>query len=231
MINKQQPALQLIDVWRTFVQADEILEVLKGISLEIYPGEIVALIGQSGAGKSTLLQIAGLLEPPTSGQVIMSGEQTTSLNDNERTQLRCHYAGFVYQFHHLLPEFSAIENVMMPQLIAGVDIAQASSRATELLTKLGLGHRLRHRPNKLSGGEQQRVAIARAMANSPRIILADEPTGNLDYQTADIVFAEMMSLVRETGLSALIATHNPDLAKQMDRIIYLKDGQVVITKP
>lgn len=220
-------ALVLKDVTRTFIQGDEELQVLKGISLEIKAGEIVALVGQSGAGKSTLLQIAGLLEPATSGQVIMAGKEAALLNDSERTELRCRFAGFVYQAHHLQPEFSAVENVMIPQMIAGKSIEEARIRAEQLLGKLGLSHRLEHRPKKLSGGEQQRVAIARAMANAPRIILADEPTGNLDFETADIVFNEMMTLVRQTGLSALVATHNPELAKKMDRIIEIKGGLIV----
>lgn len=225
--SNEPSALVLKDVTRTFIQGDEELQVLKGISLEIKAGEIVALVGQSGAGKSTLLQIAGLLEPATSGQVIMAGKEAALLNDSERTELRCRFAGFVYQAHHLQPEFSAVENVMIPQMIAGKSIVEARIRAEQLLGKLGLSHRLEHRPKKLSGGEQQRVAIARAMANSPRIILADEPTGNLDFETADIVFKEMMTLVRQTGLSALVATHNPELAKKMDRIIEIKGGLIV----
>jgi len=215
------------NITRSFQQADETLEILHGVSFDIKPGEIVALVGHSGAGKSTLLQIAGLLEPPSSGQVIMSGRDTAGLSEAERTALRNKYVGFVYQFHHLLPEFSALENVMMPQLIAGASMSEARMQAESLLTKLGLAHRLDHRPKKLSGGEQQRVAIARALANSPKILLADEPTGNLDYATSDVVFAEMMQLVRETNMSALIATHNPELAKRMDRIIEIKAGRLV----
>lgn len=226
-LTQKHPSLSLQDVRRTFIQAEDALEVLKGVTLDIYPGEIVALVGHSGAGKSTLLHIAGLLEAPTSGEVVMAGQKTSILDDKARTLLRRDYAGFVYQFHHLLPEFTAVENVMMPQLIAGIDPNQARARAESLLVSLNLGHRLTHRPKKLSGGEQQRVAMARAMANNPRIILADEPTGNLDFHTSGIVFKEMLSLVRETGLSALIATHNPELAKQMDRIIHLKDGLLV----
>lgn len=219
--------LSIKEITRSFHQGDETLEILHGISFDINPGEIVALVGHSGAGKSTLLQIAGLLEPPTTGQVIMSGRDTAGMSEDERTALRNQYVGFVYQFHHLLPEFSALENVMMPQLIGGVSIANAEVRAHDLLTKLGLSHRVDHRPKKLSGGEQQRVAIARALANSPKILLADEPTGNLDYATSDVVFAEMMQLVRDTGMSALIATHNPDLAKRMDRIIEIKAGKLI----
>ncbi len=228
MLEKNETsALVLKDVTRTFIQGEEDLQVLKGVSLEIKTGEIVALVGQSGAGKSTLLQIAGLLESATSGDVIMGGQKAALLNDAQRTDLRCRFAGFVYQAHHLQPEFSAVENVMIPQLIAGKSVPEARKRAEDLLAKMGLSHRLEHRPKKLSGGEQQRVAIARAMANSPRIILADEPTGNLDFQTADVVFQEMMTLVRETGLSALVATHNPELAKRMDRIIEIKGGRIV----
>lgn len=219
--------LSIKEITRSFHQGDETLEILHGISFDINPGEIVALVGHSGAGKSTLLQIAGLLEPPTTGQVIMSGPDTAGMSEDERTALRNQYVGFVYQFHHLLPEFSALENVMMPQLIGGVSIETAEVRARDLLTKLGLSHRVDHRPKKLSGGEQQRVAIARALANSPKILLADEPTGNLDYATSDVVFAEMMQLVRDTGMSALIATHNPDLAKRMDRIIEIKAGKLI----
>ena len=219
--------LSIKEITRSFHQGDETLQILHGISFDINPGEIVALVGHSGAGKSTLLQIAGLLEPPTTGQVIMSGRDTAGMSEDERTALRNQYVGFVYQFHHLLPEFSALENVMMPQLIGGVSIGDAEVRARDLLTKLGLSHRVDHRPKKLSGGEQQRVAIARALANSPKILLADEPTGNLDYATSDVVFAEMMQLVRDTGMSALIATHNPDLAKRMDRIIEIKAGKLI----
>ncbi|AIK95993.1 ABC transporter ATP-binding protein [Candidatus Odyssella acanthamoebae] len=222
-----QTTLILDSITRTFEQAEETLEILKNINFQIQSGEIVALVGHSGAGKSTLLQIAGLLEPPTTGRVIMAGKDTVQLSDTERTHLRNRYVGFVYQFHHLLPEFSAVENVMVPQLIANTSAAQARLKAKDLLVKLGLSHRLEHRPKKLSGGEQQRVAIARALANSPKILLADEPTGNLDYATSDIVFGEMMQLVRETGMSALIATHNSDLAKKMDRIIEIKAGQLV----
>ncbi len=219
--------LILDSITRTFAQGEESLEILKNINFQIHAGEIVALVGHSGAGKSTLLQIAGLLESPTTGRVSMADKDTTQLSDADRTDLRNRYIGFVYQFHHLLPEFSAVENVMIPQLIANTSVAQARLKAQDLLIKLGLSHRLEHRPKKLSGGEQQRVAIARALANSPKILLADEPTGNLDYATSDIVFSEMMHLVRETGMSALIATHNPDLAKKMDRIIEIKAGQVV----
>ncbi|NBT85410.1 MAG: ABC transporter ATP-binding protein [Alphaproteobacteria bacterium] len=218
------PTLQLENITRTFQQAEEDVHVLKGVSLKIEPGEIVALVGSSGAGKTTLLQIAGLLESPTSGKISMAGQACESLDDQARTLLRQKYTGFVYQFHHLLPEFSALENVMLPQLIAGVKRALAYQKAEEILNRMGLSHRLSHRPKKLSGGEQQRVAIARALVNKPRILLADEPTGNLDDETAQKVFEEMMSLVRQTKLSALIATHNLELAKKMDKVVKLHSG-------
>lgn len=223
-----QHTLVLDSVTRSFNQGDEQVNVLQHANLSIQPGEIVALVGQSGAGKSTLLQIAGLLEPPSSGKVWVNGKDTSTLSDLEKTGLRRNYIGFVYQFHYLLPEFSALENVVIPQLIAGKSEAEAKARAEQLLSSLGLSHRFQHRPKKLSGGEQQRVAIARAIANTPKILLADEPTGNLDYQTSDIVFGEMLKIVRETGLSALIATHNPDLAAKMDRIVLVKDGMLIV---
>lgn len=219
--------LVLKKITRSFQQGDEVIQVLKGIDLEIVPGEVVALVGPSGAGKTTLLQIAGLLELPNEGVVIMNGKDCNNLVDGERTSLRREFAGFVYQFHYLLQEFSALENVMLPLLIAGNTRPQARVRAEDLLRSLGLGHRLHHRPMKLSGGEQQRVAIARAVANSPKILLADEPTGNLDMMTAESVFNEMLKLVRETGLSALIATHNLDLATKMDRSVRLIEGKLV----
>ncbi len=222
-----QNTLILEAVSRTFKQGDENVSVLRDVNLAIKPGEIVALVGQSGAGKSTLLQIAGLLEPPSSGKVFVNGQDTFALSDLEKTALRRHYIGFVYQFHYLLPEFSALENVVIPQLIAGQAEKAATGRAEQLLTSLGLSHRFHHRPKKLSGGEQQRVAIARAIANQPKILLADEPTGNLDYQTSDIVFGEMLKIVRETGLSALIATHNPEIAAKMDRVVQVKDGMLI----
>ena len=220
----QIPALQLKGVVRRFTQGDETIEVLRSIDLTIAPGEIVALVGPSGAGKTTLLQIAGLLELPTEGGVIMNGQNCNALADDQRTTLRREFAGFVYQFHYLLQEFSALENVMLPLLIAGRTRRQASIRAQELLNKMGLSHRLHHRPKKLSGGEQQRVAIARAIANSPKILLADEPTGNLDMLTANTVFEEMVTLVRDTGLAALVATHNLELAARMDRAVRLSEG-------
>ncbi|MBM3633433.1 MAG: ABC transporter ATP-binding protein [Alphaproteobacteria bacterium] len=220
--------LELQNVTRNFEQGEETINVLRGIDLSIAPGEIVALVGPSGAGKTTLLQIAGLLELPSSGNVIMNGENCNNLSDKARTDLRREFAGFVYQFHYLLQEFSAMENVMLPGLIAGYTRRACKERAEELLEKLGLSHRLNHRPKKLSGGEQQRVAIARAIANRPKILLADEPTGNLDMTTAEIVFKEMIKLVRDTGLSALIATHNLDLAAKMDRSVRLVEGKLKV---
>jgi lipoprotein-releasing system ATP-binding protein len=219
--------LELKEITRSFQQGEEVIQVLKSIDLIIAPGEIVALVGPSGAGKTTLLQIAGLLELPNGGTVTMNGRNCNDLADGERTALRREFAGFVYQFHYLLQEFSALENVMLPLLISGKSRAQAKVRAEDLLERLGLSHRLHHRPMKLSGGEQQRVAIARAIANEPKILLADEPTGNLDMVTADAVFNEMLKLVRDTGLSALVATHNLDLAAKMDRSVRLIEGKLI----
>jgi lipoprotein-releasing system ATP-binding protein len=216
--------LSLRDVKRTFVQGDRRLEVLQGVSLDLRPGEIVALVGQSGSGKSTLLHIAGLLERPDEGDIIVEGKSAGAVNDRERTALRRTVLGFVYQYHHLLPEFSAIENVMLPQMLNGRSRGQARSHAAELLAMVQLKDRSDHRPGRLSGGEQQRVAIARAVANAPRVLLADEPTGNLDSSTADTVFRQLLSLVRDTGMAALVATHNPELAARMDRTVTLKDG-------
>ena len=216
--------LSLRDVKRTFVQGDRRLEVLQGVSLDLRPGEIVALVGQSGSGKSTLLHIAGLLERPDGGDVVVDGKSAGAANDRERTGLRRRVLGFVYQYHHLLPEFSAIENVMLPQMLNGRSRAQARSHAAELLAMVQLKDRSDHRPGRLSGGEQQRVAIARAVANAPSVLLADEPTGNLDSSTADTVFRQLLSLVRDTGMAALVATHNPELAARMDRTVTLKDG-------
>jgi lipoprotein-releasing system ATP-binding protein len=221
------PALALIDIKRTFRQGDRTLEVLRGANLELKPGEIVALVGPSGAGKSTLLHIAGLLEKPDAGRVMLEGKTAGDQGDAYRTALRGRYLGFVYQYHHLLPEFSALENVMIPQMLMGLNRGEARKRAHELLAMVGLAERESHRPAKLSGGEQQRVAIARAVANGPRVLLADEPTGNLDLATADSVFRQLLALVRQTGLAALIATHNPDLAARMDRIVTLRDGVLV----
>jgi lipoprotein-releasing system ATP-binding protein len=221
------PVIALREVVRTFVQGTATLEVLRGASLAIGAGEVVALTGPSGAGKSTLLQIAGLLERPTAGEVSISGEPCGRMSDRRRTQIRREKLGFVYQFHHLLPEFSALENVVLPQMIAGVGRREARVRARALLAQLGLAERESHRPARLSGGEQQRVAIVRAMANEPILLLADEPTGNLDQETAQSVFDALMAIVRDTGLSALIATHNPNLAKRMDRGVAIDAGVLV----
>ncbi len=219
-------AVALRDIVRGFQQGEARLEVLRGASLAISAGEIVALLGPSGAGKSTLLHIAGLLERADSGEVEIAGVPCGTMSEAERTRTRRTEIGFVYQFHHLLPEFSALENVMLPLLIAGEARAVARERARELLRRLGLGGRLDHRPPRLSGGEQQRVAVARALANRPKVLLADEPTGNLDQHTARIVFAELLDLVRAEGLAALVATHNEELAAAMDRILVLGDGVV-----
>ena len=219
--------LKLSGVVRTLRQGRGTLEVLRGIDLELRAGEIVALVGPSGAGKSTLLHVAGLLEPPDGGDVAITGEPAGALNDDARTRLRRHNIGFVYQYHHLLPEFSALENIIVPQMIAGLRRRDARSRARELLKSLGLAERWNHRPGKLSGGEQQRVAIARALANVPRLLLADEPTGNLDPATAAGVFSVLMQLTRGAGLAALVATHNPNLAASLDRTVRLEDGVLV----
>jgi lipoprotein-releasing system ATP-binding protein len=221
------PALRLDHVVRRYPEGEGFLEILCGAETVLWPGQAVALVAPSGAGKSTLLHIAGLLEKPDSGEVEIEGAATSGMADRERTSLRRSKIGFVYQFHHLLPEFTALENVMTPQMIAGLPRAEASRRASELLDYLGLGARESHRPSTLSGGEQQRVAIARAVANAPSLLLADEPTGNLDPATADRVFTALMSLVRATGLAALIATHNPDLAARMDRRLTLHNGLLV----
>ena len=219
-------ALRLDRVVRTFVQGNTRLEVLRSVSLTLAEGEIVALVGPSGAGKSTLLHIAGLLERPDDGQVFIEGRAMGGVSDSGRTQVRRETLGFVYQFHHLLPEFSALENIVLPQLICGKPKSTARERASELLGMMGIAERATHRPARLSGGEQQRVAIARAVANAPRILLADEPTGNLDQATADAVFDQLVKLVRGVGLAALVATHNPALAARMDRVIYLRDGEL-----
>jgi len=222
-----EAALSLVGVVRAFRQAQGRLEVLKGADLTLEPGEMVALIGPSGAGKSTLLHIAGLLEKPDGGEVIIAGQSCGGVNDDVRTRLRRHHIGFVYQYHHLLPEFSALENVVVPQIIAGLGKDEARGRARELLAVLGLKDRESHRPGKLSGGEQQRVAIARALANAPSLLLADEPTGNLDPETAADVFAMLLKLARGAGLALLIATHNADLAARMDRTVRLRNGVLV----
>ncbi len=217
-------ALSLVGVERRYMQGDTTLDILRGANLELRAGEAVALTAPSGAGKSTLLHVAGLLERPDGGDVLVAGAPTYAMSDAGRTELRRSAIGFVYQFHHLLPEFSARENIMLPQMIRGLDRGEAGKRADELLRYLGLGARGAHRPAELSGGEQQRVAIARAVANAPHVLLADEPTGNLDPKTASHVFETLMSLVRATGLAALIATHNFELAERMDRRITLRDG-------
>jgi lipoprotein-releasing system ATP-binding protein len=218
---------RLQGVTRSFEQAGACLDVLRGVDLDLKRGETVALVGPSGAGKSTLLQIAGLLEPPTSGLIEIEGREVAAVSDKHRTALRCSSIGFVYQFHHLLPEFSALENLVIPQMIAGFSRREAKIKAQDLLQKVGLAAREDHRPARLSGGEQQRVAIARALANNPKILLADEPTGNLDERTADDVFNLLTGLVRSTGLAALVATHNLDLARRMDRIVELHEGRLV----
>ena len=223
---KGTAALELRGVRRVFKQAGAEFVVLDGIDLVIRPGEIVGLVGPSGAGKSTLLHIAGLLERPDTGVVVIGGQNCGRLGDERRTLLRRSEIGFVYQFHHLLPEFSALENVMLPQMIAGVPRRQARERAVELLDQVGLTSRAGHRPPRLSGGEQQRVAIVRALANDPKILLGDEPTGNLDHATGETVLETLLDLVRRTGLAALIATHNLDLARRLDRIATLEDGQL-----
>ncbi len=215
---------------RTFSQHGGNLTVLSDVNLSLEAGEIVALVGPSGSGKSTLLQIAGLLEPPTGGEIFIEGRSAETLKDSEKTRMRSETIGFVYQFHHLLPEFTALENVMLPQLIAGKSEKEAKERALKLLTDLGLRERAEHRPSKLSGGEQQRVAILRALANNPRLLLADEPTGNLDEATAEVVFKELVDLVRSSKMAALIATHNPDLSRRMDRTLLLHNG-IVEPKP
>ena len=224
-----QPAdavLELRGVRKVFRQGGVALAVLNGVALALRPGEIVALVGPSGAGKSTLLHVAGLLERPDNGAVLIEGRDSGGLSDEQRTTLRRRALGFVYQFHHLLPEFSALENVMLPQMIAAVPRADARRKAEMLLGRVGLGQRLDHRPARLSGGEQQRVAIVRALANDPKILLADEPTGNLDHTTAEHVTANLIEIVRDNGLAALIATHNLDLARRLDRIVTLEEGRL-----
>ncbi len=220
------PVLELREVGRTFGEGVVALEVLKEINLTVNPGEIIALVGPSGSGKSTLLQIAGLLEKPDNGTVLIGGEDTGGMNDDTRTEIRRRKLGFVYQYHHLLAEFSARENIVVPQMIAGAAKSDAAGRADGLLADMGLADRASHRPARLSGGEQQRVAIARALANHPELLLADEPTGNLDPGTAGEVFGLLMQMVREQGLGALIATHNPDLAARMDRTLSLANGTI-----
>ncbi len=221
------PILFLHDVERYYRQGDATLQVLNGVELALWAGQSVALVAPSGAGKSTLLHIAGLLEHPDRGEVYIDGRATAILPDHERTRIRRNEIGFVYQAHHLLPEFSALENVILPQMIRGLSRREATKRATELLAYLGLRERLTHRPAELSGGEQQRVSIARAVANAPRILLADEPTGNLDVHTADHVFAAFDQLIRASRLATIIATHNLELAARMDRRVTIREGRIV----
>jgi lipoprotein-releasing system ATP-binding protein len=226
-MSNDAPAIHLERIERHYLQGDDRLDILKEADLAAWPGQSVALIAPSGAGKSTLLHIAGLLEHQDAGEVFINAKATSGLGDAARTRLRRTEIGFVYQFHHLLPEFSALENVMLPQMVRGLKRSGAEQRAHELLGYLGLKDRVGHRPGELSGGEQQRVAIARAVANAPRILLADEPTGNLDPRTSERVFAALTQLVRASGLAAIIATHNMDLAARMDRRVTLRDGRVV----
>jgi lipoprotein-releasing system ATP-binding protein len=221
------PVLELVGVSRHYREGDARLDILVEVDFSLVPGQTVALIAPSGAGKSTLLHIAGLLERPDAGEVKINNAPTSTMSDDARTKLRRNSIGFVYQFHHLLPEFTALENVALPQTINGLDRTEARRRAKDLLDYLRLGPRALHRPGELSGGEQQRVAIARAVANAPALLLADEPTGNLDPRTAEHVFATLMSLARASGLAALVATHNLELANQMDRRVTLRDGRIV----
>ena len=218
------PVVSLKGLRRSFEQGGQRIDVLRGVNLDIMPGEIVALLGPSGSGKSTLLQAVGLLEGGFEGSIAIAGVQAEDLPGDERTRLRRDHLGFVYQFHHLLPDFDARENVVMPQMIRGVARSEAEARADSLLSSLGLGHRLTHRPSQLSGGEQQRVAVARALANRPTMVLADEPTGNLDETTSDTVLAQFLDLVRGEGSAALVATHNERLASRMDRVVRLHEG-------
>lgn len=227
MADQRRPVLTMNRVTRSFRQGRNRLDVLKGVDLELKQGELVALVGPSGSGKSTLLQVAGLLEPPDGGTINIVGQAASGLNDDERAALRLRHLGFVYQYHHLLPEFSALENVVIPQMIGGLPKREARRRATEMLDMLGLRERMTHRPARLSGGEQQRVAIARAIANVPDLLLADEPTGNLDPDTAAEVFRLLVRIARGTGLAALVATHNPELAKSLDRTFRMEDGHLV----
>jgi len=221
-----EPVLVTRGLKRSFIQGEITIEVLRGVDLQVAPGEIVALLVPSGSGKSTLLQAVGLLEGGFEGSIRLQGEEAAELDDDGRTRLRRDLLGFVYQFHHLLPEFNARENVILPQLVRGTDNGAATERAERLLGALGLKDRLDHRPSKLSGGEQQRVAVARALANRPPLILADEPTGNLDEHTADVVFREFLGLVRNEGSAALVATHNERLAARMDRVVRLHEGRL-----
>ena len=218
------PVVELRGLTRSFEQGGERIDVLRGVNLRIMPGEIVALLGPSGSGKSTMLQAVGLLEGGFGGEIVIAGHSAEKSDANARTTLRRNHLGFVYQFHHLLPDFDARENVVLPQLVAGKPREEAEARAEELLRALGLGHRLTHRPSQLSGGEQQRVAVARGLANRPALVLADEPTGNLDEATSDKVLEQFLALVRDEGSAALVATHNERLASRMDRVVRLHDG-------
>ena len=226
MAESETPVIFLHDIQRHYVQGDATLDILKGAELAVWSGQSVALVAPSGAGKSTLLHIAGLLEQQDAGEVYINEMPTSLLSDSERTRIRRNDIGFVYQAHHLLSEFSALENVMLPQMLRGLSRGEAAARGSELLGYLGLKERLTHRPSELSGGEQQRVAIARAVANAPRILLADEPTGNLDPRTSEHVFSALTQLVRASGLAAVIATHNMEIAARMDRRVTLRDGKV-----
>ncbi len=230
-MNSKICTLELKQITKYYYQGSQKLEVLKGLDLQLNSNEVVALIGPSGSGKSTLLQIAGLLDRPTTGEIFVDGQNCSKASDGLRTNLRRDYMGFVYQYHNLLSDFDALENVMIPQLIAGVKNSIAKEKAEWLLSKMGLKDRLNHRPTELSGGEQQRVAIARSLANTPKLLLADEPTGNLDPNTSDNVFMALLDIVKETGLAALIATHNMELAGKMDRQLQLKDGVLVDLRP
>lgn len=223
----KEPIVSLRNLSRSFRQGGETIEVLRGVDLDIMPGEIVGLLGPSGSGKSTMLQAVGLLEGGFGGEIRMAGTDATHVDSATRTALRRDHLGFIYQFHHLLPDFTALENVVIPQLLLGTKRKDAEVRATELLTSLGLDHRLTHRPSQLSGGEQQRVAVARALANAPKLVLADEPTGNLDEKTSNRVFEQFIELVRGQGSAALVATHNERLAGQMDRMVRLHEGKLV----
>ncbi len=230
-MNAHVPVLSLIELQRKFRQGTREIQVLAGASVDVWPGQCVALVGPSGAGKSTLLHIAGLLETPDSGHVVVAGRDCATLDDHDRTRIRRAEMGFIYQFHQLLPEFSALENVAIPQMINGRSRREGEERAHKLLSSLGLADRVDHRPAQLSGGEQQRTAICRALANRPRLILADEPTGNLDPRTSELVFHELIGLFRSEGVAALIATHNLDLARRMDRVVVLDSGLLVEISP
>ncbi|WFL77217.1 ABC transporter ATP-binding protein [Altererythrobacter arenosus] len=221
-----KPVVSLRGLKRSFQQGDTVIEVLRGIDLDIMPGEIVALLGPSGSGKSTMLQAVGLLEGGFTGSIAIGGEEASRMERDERARLRRENLGFVYQFHHLLPDFNARENVVMPQMVAGKPREECDRRAEQLLAALGLEHRMDHRPSQLSGGEQQRVAVARALANRPALVLADEPTGNLDEHTSDRVLAQFLELVRGEGSAALVATHNERLAQKMDRVVRLHEGRL-----